>query len=63
MPYEEFVKSGKLTAEQSADILSESEVERCVDLGHSFMYKLIHPVLGLLLLVNSSLGDSGFMTL
>ena len=50
----------KLTSEESADLLEVSEVRGFIDLGHSFLYKLFHPGLGMIVLVNSCMGASGY---
>lgn len=50
-----------LTTDESADILVDSEVVDCLDMGHSFLYKLRHPALGLLAMVNTSVGLCGLL--
>jgi len=50
-----------LSAEECADILVDSEIDTSLDLGHSFLYKLRHPALGLVCMVNSAVGHSGLL--
>lgn len=49
------------TVEQGADILAESEILDSLDIGHSFIYKLLHPTHGRLVLVDCYAGDSAVM--
>lgn len=51
----------KITAEESACIIEEANVEVELDLGHSFMYRVLHPVMGRLVVLNSSVGESAMM--
>jgi hypothetical protein len=49
--------------EQCSNLVEESLVECCIDLGHAFMYKLIHPKYGKLVVLNSVIGKSGVVTI
>ncbi len=51
----------RVTLEEVADIMEVSSVELELDLGHSFLYRVNHPSMGRIVLVNSSVGDSAVM--
>ena len=51
----------KISNEQSAELILESEVQCCLDLGSSFLYKLLHPKLGPVVVVDSSVGSCGLL--
>jgi len=53
-------EEGTLSYEESADLISESIVENSVDLGHSVMYKLLHPSMGRIVVLNS-IGKCGII--
>lgn len=45
-----------ISFEDSADLIAESKVENRLDLGHSFVYRLRHPVKGSIIVMNCSSG-------
>jgi hypothetical protein len=47
-----------VTFEEGADILEKSVVENRLDVGHSLVYGLLHPVLGSIVLFSSTIGKS-----
>ncbi len=53
----------KINLERVVDLIEESTVKEQLDLGSALMYKLLHPTLGSLVLVNSAAGDHGLMHL
>lgn len=50
-----------ITFDESADLIAESVVESRLDLGHSLMYRLRHPVMGGLIVLNSAVGQCAMM--
>lgn len=49
--------------DKAADMIAESKIESALDIGHSMIYTLTHPTEGALVLFNSAMGSSAFMTL
>lgn len=52
-----------LSNEDSADMISESEIVKKLDLGHSLLYVLKHPVHKDIVVLNSGVGQSGVVSL
>ena len=61
--------SKKTTTDQAIDfercveLIAESEIVARLDLGHSFLYRLNHPALGAIVVLNSSLGCGALIVL
>lgn len=55
--------AGAISYEEGVNLIAESEIHTCVDMGGAFLYKLVHPTHGSIAVVNSSMGMSGFMPL
>lgn len=49
--------SGKIDLQQLTDLLEESSVKACIDLGGTLVYQVKHPVRGNLILVNTAESD------
>lgn len=47
--------------EETVDLIAESEVEGRLDLGHSFVYRLKHPLRGNIIVMNSSVGSGAVL--
>lgn len=56
-------KDQAISFDASADLIAESKVENRLDLGHSLLYRLSHPALGAIAVLNSSLGQSAILFL
>lgn len=54
---------GVVSYEESAALIEVSEVTMKIDLGHSFLYRVVHPKHGSIAVVNSASGNSGFVSL
>lgn len=52
-----------ITFDNSANLIAESNVEGRLDLGHSLLYRLRHPALGAIAVLNSALGQCAVMFL
>lgn len=52
--------SGTLSYEQTVELIEQGKVETCVDMGHSFLFRLLHPKHGSIALVTSAFGDGGW---
>lgn len=50
-------QSRKVSLEVFADLLEQSEVKECLDVGTALIYKALHPTHGLIILVNTSETD------
>lgn len=46
-----------ISCEDSADLVAESVIDSRMDLGHSFIYRLTHPVRGKIIVFNSAHAD------
>jgi hypothetical protein len=51
-----------ISFEDSADLIAESQVENRLDLGHSYVYRLKHPVKGSIIVMNCSSGACAVLT-
>lgn len=60
---EHAAKDRAIDFEKSVELIEESEVVTCLDLGHSLLYRLMHPVFGAIAVLNSSVGSCAVMNL
>lgn len=60
---DDVVLSRAISYEESVELIAESEIEHQVDMGHSILYVLIHPIYQRLTVLNSSLGECGCISL
>lgn len=51
-----------ISNEESADLIAESVVEGRLNLGHSYIYRLSHPVRGRIIVLNSSVGNGAVLS-
>lgn len=54
-------QAGSMTLQQVADTLEVSAVHETHDFGSAIMYRLTHPLMGLIVLVNTCADLSGYM--
>jgi len=57
------IAKGVIAYIESVELIAESSVEDCVDLGHAMLYKLVHPQHGRLIVVSSAIGACGLLKL
>jgi hypothetical protein len=53
----QIMTSGVINKDRLVDLLSVSEVLETVDAGHSLVHKAVHPIFGLICLIDSALGS------